>query len=427
MFDLDSENPDLYPHSTEAERYLLSCCLVNDNALDAVSDIIEPDDMYWPANERIFRKMMELHSENKVVDVATLSAEGEDGDFLSALLEVPAVSARSADYARQLRSLSIRRKVIKAGHRIVDVAKGETDADTVLDEAEAALFAAKGKHETDGPEDIEATLFKLECELGKGTPNFGLRTGIDDINDIIIGMGPGTFNILAARPGTGKTCMALDIARHISKETKTLFFSIEMTKKEIAERMIAAEGTVGLTKLRTCTMDDREKGAAEKAISSLRTRKLTVDDSSSTMYDVQRKVRRAASRGDLGLVIVDYIQLLNMGRGRSESRQYEVAQISRAMKLLAREYGIPVLGLSQLSRQEDRYAAPKKPTLSTLRDSGALEQDADQVWFIHRPDETSHECEFIVAKNRNGPMGDTFLRFWPQFTPFTSITGKGVS
>jgi replicative DNA helicase len=140
------------------------------------------------------------------------------------------------------------------------------------------------------------------------------------------------------------------------------------------------------------------------------------------MYDIQRKVRRVAARGGLGLVIIDYIQLLDYNKRKAaESRQYEVAQISRAAKLLAREYNIPVIGLSQMSRQEDKYATPKRPTLSTLRDSGALEQDADQVWFLHRPEEGSHECEFIVAKNRSGPVDHTTIHFWPQFTTFRAV------
>jgi replicative DNA helicase len=390
--------------------------------VDAVSEIIEPEDFWWPKHQVIFQKMLDLHFNGKLVDVATMSAEGMDSGQLHDLLEKPSVSTRAMDYARQLQALAIRRRVIKAGHQIIDVAAGTTDGDEVIDTAEETVFACRKGKENDAPQKLEEMLFEVECEIAKGAPTFGLRTGIDDINEIIVGMTPGTFNILAARPGQGKTCMALDMARHLSKDQTVLFFSVEMTKKEIAERLIAAEGCVGLTKLRTCTMDEREQRLSEKAMNALRERKLLVDDSSTTMYDIQRKVRRVAARGGLGLVIIDYIQLLDYNKRKAaESRQYEVAQISRAAKLLAREYNIPVIGLSQMSRQEDKYATPKRPTLSTLRDSGALEQDADQVWFLHRPEEGSHECEFIVAKNRSGPVDHTTIHFWPQFTTFRAV------
>lgn len=417
MTDLD------LPFSTETEQYLLSTCIVNEKAIDLALDLVSADDFYWPDNRKLFAKMVELHGRNTVVDVATLSAEGMDADYLHLLLDCPAISARTRDYAEQVAALSVRRRVIMAGMRIVDVAQSNPDANEVLDEAEAAIMGARGRETEDAPCLICETLDKFDFEVT--SPHFGLRTHIDEINDIIIGMQEGSFNILAARPGEGKTCMACDIARNLSRDVHVLFFSVEMTKREVAERMIAAEGTVGLTKLRTGTMDERETKVACEAVAALRERNLTIDDSTTTMYDVQRKVRRVAARGDLSLVVVDYIQLLKMSRRNYESKQQEVAEISRAMKLMAREYDIPVIGVSQLNRPERKYdtekSKPQRPTLASLRDSGALEQDADQVWFLFHPEDNCHETEFIVAKNRSGPTGTAIVHFWPQFTTFYGV------
>lgn len=417
------------PSSRESEEYLLSCCLQNENSIDLACDYIDKDDFYIPSNGRIFDKIIEMRLAGEAVDTATLGGKGIDKDFLHYLNGLPALVGHTKDYSQTIAGLALRRRVIRAGHQIVEVATDNADAEAVLDDSEALLYAAKGRGAKDGPVALRELLRSAEAridEAHEGKSHYGLRTHLSKLNEVIVGLCPGTFNILAARPAQGKTALALEIARHAAKEHRVAMFSVEMTKDELVDRLLSSTSAVPLTNLRAGKVSEAEQMFLHNAVAELSGIHLTIDDASSTMFEVHRRTRRLAARGPLGLVVIDYIQLLNLGRGKSiENRVNEVAQISRQMKLMAREFNVPVLALSQLSRPERKFdggnSKPPRPTLASLRESGALEQDADQVWFLYRENEESPEVELQVAKNRSGPTGKVMLHFIPNVVTFVEL------
>lgn len=405
-------------------------CLQSVDALDLACDYVEKEDFYRPSNGSVFDTMVGMRLSGEALDVATLTSKGVDREFAHHLWELPSLISNTKDYAQSVASTAIRRRIVQAGRRIIEMATENTDAEEVVDTCESLLYAARGKDGGDGPVPLRDLLRDAQKRIDdahSGKTQFTLKTHLDKLNDVIIGLAPGTFNILAARPGVGKTALALEIAMHAAKEHRVAFFSVEMGKPELVDRLLSSTSRVPLTNLRAGKVTEPEQVYLHNAVATLAESHLHIDDSSSTMSEIHRKVRRLASRGPLGLVVIDYIQLLGIGRGkyREESRQNEVAAISRQIKLMSREFGLPVLGLSQLNRPEKKYegekSKPQKPTLASLRESGALEQDADQVWFLHRADELSPEVELIVAKNRSGPMGRITLHFIPHIVSFHEL------
>lgn len=415
------------PHAKDAEEYLLSVCLQSADALDLACDYVGAEDFYVPSNGVVFDKMVGMRLQGEALDVATLTSKGVKRDFAHYLWDLPSLISHTKDYAQSVASTATRRRVVQAGRKMVETAQENNDADAVVDECESLLYAARGKSADGGPSPIRELLRDAERRIDdahEGRAQFSLTTHLKKLNDVIIGLAPGTFNILAARPGVGKTALGLEIASHAAKECRVAFFSVEMGKSELVDRLLSSTSRVPLTNLRAGRVTEQEQVFLHNAVASLADLHLHIDDSASTMSEIYRRVRRLSSRGALGLVVIDYIQLLGIGRGkyREESRQNEVAGISRQIKLMAREFGLPVLALSQLNRPEKKYegekSKPQKPTLASLRESGALEQDADQVWFLHRKDELSPEVELMVAKNRSGPMGAVTLHFIPHLTSF---------
>lgn len=418
------------PHSTDSEEYLLSACLQNTEALDVACDFISKEDFYIPSNGAIFDRMVEMRLAGDAIDVATLSAKGCKRDFLHYLYELPSLVTHTTDYAKSISTTALRRRVIVAGHRMVEIASENIDAEAVVDAAEALLYSARGEGASDGPVPLRDLLRAAGTRIDEahaGKAKHGLLTHLDKLNEVIVGLTPGTFNILAARPAQGKTALALEIAHHAAKDERVVMFSVEMTKDELVDRLLSQTARVPLTNLRAGKVTEEEQIYLHNAVADLAGTHLHVDDESATMSEIQRRVRRLASRGPLGLVVIDYIQLLSMGRGKfkEESRQQEVASISRQIKLMAREFNVPVLALSQLNRPEKKYegekSKPQKPTLASLRESGALEQDADQVWFLYRANEESPEVELMVAKNRSGPTGKVMLHFIPHLVSFHEL------
>lgn len=418
------------PSSRETEEYLLSCCLQNEQAIDVACDYIDKEDFYIPSNGSIFDTIVTMRLGGEAVDTATLAAKGVKQDFLHYLTDLPVLFGHTKDYAQSISQLALRRRIIKAGHQMVETATENNDAEAVLDASEALLYQARGRGASEGPSPLRELLRAAEGRIDDahaGKAHYSLQTHLEKLNEVIVGLAPGTFNILAARPAQGKTALGLEIAKHAAQEHRVAMFSVEMTKDELVDRLLASTSNVPLTNLRAGKVTDPEQIYLHNAVAELARLHLTIDDSSSSMFEVHRKVRRMAARGPLGLVVIDYIQLLSMGKGRmkEENRQQEVAGISRQMKLMAREFGVPVLALSQLSRPERKFdganSKPPKPTLASLRESGALEQDADQVWFLYRADEESPEVELMVAKNRSGPTGKVLLHFIPHLTKFIEV------
>jgi len=417
----------LLPNSPDSEEYLLSVCLQSTDALDLACEYVAKEDFYKPSNGAIFDAMVEMRLAGEAVDIATLAAKGINRDYLHHLWEVPSLISHTKDYAQTVASTALRRRIVQAGRKMAEEAAENTDAEAVVDECESLLYSVMGKRGGDGPTPLHELLRDAEVRIDDaraGKPQFTLKTHLGSLNDIIIGLGPGTFNILAARPGVGKTALALEIAAHAAMEHWVAFFSVEMGKAELVDRLLSSTSHVPLTNLRAGKVTEQEQARLHEAVANLAEARLYIDDASSTMGEIHRRVRRLSSKGPLGLVVIDYIQLLSAGRDRykEDSRQNEVARISGQIKLMSKEFGLPVLALSQLNRPEKKYegekSKPQKPTLASLRESGALEQDADQVWFLYRGDDMSPEVELIVAKNRSGPVGKTVLHFIPHLTKF---------
>lgn len=416
----------LLPHDNSAEEAVLGAMLSNPSACETALDILKSDDFYSPKHGEAFGAMLEMTIAGEPVDVVTVGARLPAlRGMLAHAQETCLVVGHVKEYARVVKDTAIRREVIKVGNELVEAGyeKGSEDA---LEAAESLVYALGGSGVRDDAIPLRDLLRdatgRIE-EVKAGKRSMGITTHLSDLNALITAIVPGSFNILAARPSTGKTALACDFVRHLSPEMRCLLFSVEMSKEEIVDRLLAAQSIVGLTRIRSGEVTEQDTESITRAVGEMASWRLSIDDSATTMWDIHRRVRKFCQRGDLGLVVIDYIQLLTMGRGKPESRQQEVASISRQLKLMAREFKVPVLALSQLNRPDQKYerekGKPMKPTLASLRESGALEQDADLVLFLWRPDEANAtNVELLVAKNRSGPTGKVPLLFVPHLTKF---------
>lgn len=413
------------PNSQETELALLACCLSNDDALDAAIARLSPDDFYFPKHGAVFKAMVTMRLEGEAVDPQTVSAGVEENgrQVVAAALDSEYVVGHINSYIDIVESLAVRRAAIKAAQTIQEEAY-EKDADEVLDTAERLVYTLRRETTGEGPLAITSILPEVGQRLEEGRGHKAYRSPWQELDELTLGFSPGSYTIVAARPSQGKTCFALDLSRKTAKEGGVLFFSLEMTKEELVERLLAAESGVPLTRIRGGNLVPEDHDDIRRAIASLAKMSLYIDDSATTMGEIVHRVRRIAPKINLAMVVIDYIQLMTHGTRAKENRVQEVAQMSRAIKLLAREFNVPVIALSQLSRPERKYKdddggnKTPKPTLASLRDSGALEQDADQVIFLYREDDEIPEVTVQVAKNRSGPTGKITLIFHPTLVTF---------
>jgi len=329
-------------------------------------------------------------------------------------------------YAAQVRDLALRRGIIRAAQEIVDEAYDNLDADEVHDTAENQLAALRRQDQKDGPVDITVLVQAAEARIydaRHGKRSCGRRTNFTGLNQLIGGLEQGATIVLAARPSIGKSAMAMNLASHVAVDERVLFFSVEMSKDELVDRLLANTSGVGLSKIRGGEIDEEEAARLFNAAQTLAKLHLSIDDEVSTMAEIVRRSRSRAAKESLGLIVIDYLQLLNAGGGRSESRQLEIGAMSRSTKLLARELRVPILVLSQLNRPDNRYGSEDSkqpiPQLSSLRDSGTIEQDADMVLFLHKPYlEDNEDVHLMVAKARNAQCGKIHLKFVPHTLTF---------
>jgi replicative DNA helicase len=432
-----------------AERAVLGAVLMDNTVLANVLEIISPEDFSIQAHADILLAMRALDGRQDRIDPLTLAEQLKTmgqlalvggPTYLSQLDQTVPFAQNASEYARIIKDQSTRRSLAQAGRRIQDLASQETgEVAELLDEAERQVFVIAEKRRTGDlrpmPELVDEALVLLDTMKRSGSGVTGLHTGFVDLDNQLTGLHGGELIILAARPGVGKTSLAMNIAIHAAAadEKAVAVFSLEMPSAQLVTRMLATEARVDMRKLRggRLTPNDEEKIA--EAASRLHALKLFIDDSGGlSSFDLRAKARRLKQKHpDLGLIVLDYLQLMHQ-KGKVESRQLEVAEISRALKQLAKELDLPILALSQLNRKvEERRGG--KPMLSDLRESGAIEQDADVVMFIHREDEdeeggggppaggrTSTPVELIVAKQRNGPIGSIDLMFLSEYTRFES-------
>ncbi|ASV76234.1 Replicative DNA helicase [Thermogutta terrifontis] len=430
------------PHSVEAERAVLGSVLLDPRTLDDVATVLVPEDFYVDAHRRIYARLLEMHAANRTIDLMLLVEElrrhGEfetvgGAPYLAEIAQSVAVASHAVYYAEIVRNHAFLRALIQAGTDIVrDAFDLSLEPREILNRAEERILAVRDRRSTGDVVPVSDVLFEAFQMIdrrmqGEAT---GVPTGFTDLDKLTGGLHDSELIILAARPSMGKTALATNIAEHVSVDAglTTLFVSLEMSRLELIQRMLCSRGKINGHKFRSgfLSAEDREK--LVRAAGELSRGKLLIDDSPSrTVTEIAAVARRLKRREGLRLIVIDYLQLIEPDNPK-DPRQEQVAKITRRLKTLARELKIPILCLAQLNRQTE-VVKDNRPRLSHLRESGAIEQDADVVMFVHREEyyHTREEAqarglcglaEVIVAKQRNGPVGDVKLVWREEFTRF---------
>jgi replicative DNA helicase len=426
------------PHNLEAEESVLGSMMLSGEAIAAVVEVLKPSDFYRPAHQRIYDAVLAVYARGEPVDAITCVEElkrrqtiDEVGGALYVynLVESVPAPASASYYAKIVADNALLRRLIKAASEIMTAAYANpADPRAAADAAEGLIYNVARADEADQVvplrDLVNESMAALEHIQQRESRFAGVPTGFDDVDELLSGLQPGNLIIIAARPGVGKSSLVTNIARNVAiKGHPVAMFSLEMSRFEIGMRLLCGEAKVPWDKVRSGRVATEDWTRIVEAAEDLHEAPLFIVDSGNvTIVDIRAKARRMkTSRTGLGLIIVDYLQLMSGGHQRLESRQQEVADISRSLKLLAKELEIPVLAVSQLNRNPETRA-DKRPQLSDLRESGSLEQDADIVMFIHRDDSddpsTKGKADLIVAKHRNGPTATIPLTFLPQLTLF---------
>ncbi len=430
----------LLPHNLEAEESLLGAMLLSREAISVGLEKLGPEHFYKPAHANIFQSMASLSARGQAIDAVTLSEELRRADLLDAIggsgtligLQAGTPSTSNApQYARIISEHYMLRRLIGVAGEISDLGYGmPDDVLGALDRAEQLVFdvAQHRSTETLSPlfDLLQASLDRLEELYERGDAITGTPTGYFDLDDQLNGLNKGALYIIGARPAMGKSAFALGIASAVAlKGNKpAMFFSLEMSHLELTSRLLCAEARVDSKRMRNGRLQADDWPKITSAVSRLAEAPIYIDDNAQlSVMEIRSKARRLKSRlGDLGVIVIDYLQLMT-GRSNAESRQVEVSEISRGLKIMARELEVPVVALSQLSRGLENRA-DKRPMLADLRESGSLEQDADAVMFLYRDDYYNPDspdkglAEVIVAKNRSGPVASSKLVFLDQYTKF---------
>ncbi|WP_287155770.1 replicative DNA helicase [Candidatus Solincola tengchongensis] len=434
----------LPPHSLEAEQSVLGSMLLSADAVMEVSEILDPEDFYKEAHAIIYRAALQLFASGEPVDPVTLSealrAQGNlervgDRPYIMNLMSTVPTPANARYYAEVVSKLAVYRRLIEAAGKVAAVGyRAPEDLVEALDEAEDIIFnvAQRRRRENIKPmkELMEATFEDLE-QIAEGRKQTGIPTGFTDLDELTQGLQPSDLIVIAARPSMGKTSLALNIADHVAVEEgiPVAIFSLEMSAQEVARRMLCSRARVNSQKLKSSFQDDEIWERLSEAAGDLASASIFIDDSADIgIMELRSKLRRLKSQHDIGLVIIDYIQLMSSDR-RLENRVQEIAAISRGLKVIGRDFNIPVIAVSQLSREPEKHN--REPILSDLRESGAIEQDADLIIFIHRKevydpdnDEYKGRADVKVAKHRNGPIGPVRLTFQAQYARFLNYSPR---
>lgn len=428
------------PHNVEAEQSVLGAVLLSKEAISLVSEKLKPEDFYDNQNGKIFDCMLSLFEQGKPIDILTLTkalkkdkSNKTDTSYLSDLLNAVPTAANIEHYADIIREDSIKRKLIQVGTDIVEMGFMEDkDADELLDKTEQSVFSMTQGNSKIGFIPIKDSLaqsFDRIDELHKsGAALRGIRTGFSDVDNILSGMQASNLLILAARPGQGKTAMLVNMAQSIAVHEKKPvgIFSLEMSQEELVDRLLVGQADVDAWRLKTGKLNESDFAKLSEAMGILADAPIYIDDTPGiSVSQIRTKARRLQLEHNVSIIIVDYLQLVDPGK-HYDNRVQEVSIVSQGLKNLARELKIPVLAASQLSRAVE-HRGERRPQLADLRESGAIEQDADVVMFIYRPDiEIANvmQTKLLIAKHRNGPMGEIDLLFRGDRIKFYSIDKK---
>jgi replicative DNA helicase len=433
------------PQNLEAEQSVLGAMMQSGEAVSRVIDLLTDDDFYREVHRKVFRAILDLYDRQEPVDTVTLTNELRRTGSLDLVGGVTALTdmvmsvptpGNAEYYANIVREKAAARRLISAATQIVGDAYGEAKPiDQLLDEAEHLIFKATERSEARDfkpVKDLIGKSYEYVNDLAQNKIHItGVPTGFYDLDDLTAGLQRSELIVLGARPSVGKTSLALNIAAHVAKESASNpqpiavgVFSLEMAAQQLTLRLLCSAARVNLQEVRSGHLSDAQKGHLLNAASQIHKMKLFIDDTSAmTVGVLKNKARRLKAQHDIGLLVVDYLQLIQGGE-RHDTREQEISHISRQLKALAKELEIPVLVLSQLSRPI-KGAEDKKPVLSDLRESGAIEQDADVVLFIHREftkeEPKSFKYELVLAKQRNGPIGSIPVAFRREYTTFESL------
>jgi replicative DNA helicase len=440
-----AQSPSAVPHSREAEEAVVGAVLINPEVYYDVAQFLQADDFYIHRHQWIWQAFTSLHEQRIPVDLLTLTEEldrkgqlAEIGGpaFLTSLINQVPTSINAEAYGRIVESHSIRRKMINAANSIASIAYNENSTiDHVMDEAEKAVFNVSERRLKHDVQPISAVLSeyydRIDDLAKRDEEIYGVPTGFVDLDKMLSGLQPSDLLIIAGRPGQGKTGFLLSIAKNASLTHKkhVAIFSLEMSNEQVVQRLIAQETGIDSQRLRTGKLQENEWPLFTHAIEVMSDTHIFLDDTPAiTPLQLRTKCRRLHLEHHLDLVIIDYLQLMG-GDTRTENRVQEVSYISRNLKVMARELNVPVIAAAQLSRAVEQRS-DKRPVLSDLRESGSLEQDADIVMFIYRPDQYEKDtvkqnvAEIIIAKHRNGPVGSVELVFRGALAKFENAATK---
>jgi len=455
MADDSLESLKLPPHSVEAEQSVLGGLLLENDALDKIADILSDNDFYRHDHRLIFQHIGKLIEHNKPADIVTVAESLESTAelsgvgglaYLGALAQNTPTAANIRRYAEIVRERAVMRKLVEVGSGIAESAFSPQgrDAQQLLDEAEARIFqiAEGGKRSSEGFVDIKVLLPQVADRIDqlfqRDNPNdvTGIPTGFTDLDSMTSGFQPGDLVIVAGRPSMGKTAFSLNVAENVALDTglPVAIFSMEMAATQLAMRMIGSVGRLDQHKMRTGRLEDGDWVRLTTALGKLNDAPIFIDEGAAlASFDVRARARRLHRQcGKLGLIVVDYLQLMSApGNRQNENRATEISEISRSLKALAKELDVPVVALSQLNRSVEQRP-DKRPVMSDLRESGAIEQDADLILFIYRDEVYNAEsldkgtAEIIIAKQRNGPIGRFKLTFLGEHTRFENFANSGA-
>ncbi|MBV7433094.1 replicative DNA helicase [Dermabacteraceae bacterium P13115] len=433
------------PQDLNAEMSVLGGMMLSKDAIADVVERVRANDFYRPVHEMIYEAIIDLYGRGEPADLVTVSdelskrgqlAQVGGGAYLADLIDMVPTAANAGFYADIVAERSTLRRLVEAGTRIVQLgyATDGGEVDAAVNEAQAQVYAVTERNQSEDfvplGDVLDSTVDLIEATQNRGGQVTGIPTGFVEFDELTQGLHGGQMVIFAGRPAMGKTTLGMDVLRSASIHNgmTSVIFSLEMDRTEITMRLLSAEAQVPMSRMRDGSMQDRDWQAVAKAMGRITNAPLFMDDSANmTLMEIRAKCRRLKQKHDLKLVVIDYLQLMSSGK-RVESRQQEVSEFSRALKLLAKEIDVPVVAISQLNRGNEQRT-DKTPMMSDLRESGSIEQDADLIVLIHRPDyyekesERAGEADLIVAKHRNGATKTIPVAFEGHYSRFQNMAG----